>query len=204
MTMICDFNQGLKTISILAKKCEEKLFIIISGPSCSGKSFLAERLVQLFPASLLPLDNYFRDKNDPNLPRDESNRIIFDQPDSYLTDLFIADVISLSVGDSILMPHYDKKTNSQLNSQTLLSSQDRNIVEGLFAISLLNNLSLRMIKVYLDIDQGICLERRIERDTRAFDISADKVREIYRLKVLPYIDRFILAQRNQADIIIEK
>lgn len=203
MDIFGSYDAGFEALRILIKNQTRPTLIAIAGASCSGKSYLAESLSHLGVSMVVPLDNYFRDRDDPDLPRDESGRMIFDLPDSYLVQQFIRDVYLLLHGQPVMLPQYDKKTNRQLPPGVLIGGNFKIIIaEGLFAISLLGGLKHRMIKVYLDVDQQICLDRRIKRDTVAFGVAPARVEEIYQQKVLPYLRQYVFCQQQQADIII--
>ncbi len=176
--------------------------IIIAGPTCSGKSTLAGRMARLAPAALVELDNYFRDQDDLQLPRDGSGKIIFDLPTSYLIEEYIGQIRALLAGKVIRMPRYDKSSNRRLMETQAVASCPIIITEGLFSICLLNNVHPSCLRIYLDVNLDICLARRIERDSKTFKVSAEKVRNIFNQRVKPYIEEFVLPQKQLADLVI--
>jgi uridine kinase len=178
--------------------------ITIAGSTCSGKSTMAARMCSQVMSALVELDDYFRDLEDPLLPRDAGGKLVFDRPDSYDCGEYVGHIKALLAGRSIRLPQYDKQTNRRLPVRKTVISSSIIVTEGLFSISLLDDVhpACACLKIYLDVSLDICLARRIERDTNAFNVSAEKVRNFFNQRVRPYIEEFVLPQRQQADLVI--
>ncbi|MFA5359176.1 MAG: hypothetical protein WC310_05180 [Patescibacteria group bacterium] len=204
-TLTIDYPNGLKNILTAMTYYSKPALIAIAGCSCSGKSFLAKALNEASPATILPLDNFFRDIDDPALPRDKNNRHLFEAPESYWKDQYLAAAVALLTGKTVILPTYDLATNKRLPTTGQTVSPNTTIVaEGLYAITFLSALSAPVLKVFLDTDLEICLNRRIARDVPRWNITAEKVREIFFAKVLPYYQMFIAKQKSLADIVIKE
>jgi uridine kinase len=214
------FNEGLTFIAETAIEMigqdrnkdpvKGSLLIAISGGTCSGKSFLSGKLSELLirhgkSVSIIPLDNYFRGRDNPKLPRNNAGRPIFDMPDSYRKERYICDVFSLMSGEAIKMPQYDIKTNTIVSDEGKLAKPGNIIIaEGLFAIRFLKKIlpEEKVLTVFVQLSEEEQLERRIERDVSKFGISAEKIKKYFEEKILPCQKEHVEPQMRAARIII--
>jgi uridine kinase len=182
--------------------------ITISGGTRSGKSTFSKHLREVLminnvSVSLIGLDDYFRDFDDPLLPLTREGSRVFDLPQSYHEEEFVQHVLALLLGNAVNMPSYDKCTTMRVASifteclpATVL------IAEGLFVGTLLRGVQ-SAFHVFMDTDKRICLERRIKDDTLEYAVSEEKVRQRFFQKVLPYWGAHIEPQRHFANLIIK-
>lgn len=201
-------KEGLRRIIDRVKTLSRPTVIVIAGPTCSGKTFLAKRLISVLaneglPALRVPLDAYFKDLADPTLPRDSHGRCIFDLPQAYHEKEFAEAVTDLQAEKRIFLPIYDRATNTRKAGPGIICrSLPVIIAEGLFAIRILAGLDRSVVRVYVDTDLDLCLKRRIKRDTRRYGVSPEAVESFFRNKILPY-HYLMEEQRNKADIILK-
>ena len=201
------FNSGIKELVKFLVALRRRILIIVAGGSCSGKTLFARKLEAQLRRnsvfiSIIEQDGYFRDFDDPDLPRDEQGRILFDIPGCFHQDEFIKDVNSLLGGSNIEAPCYDKPANKRLEQRKTILARQFVLAEGLFTISELDGIGSHVLKIYVDADEQIRLERRIKRDSVLFDVPENVVEQAFQLKVAPYHNRFVEPQKNQADILI--
>lgn len=139
--------------------------IILTGPSGSGKTALSRRVG--LPA--VQLDNFYRDDDEPHMPRLTGNFIDWDDPQSWNEDEAFAAVAQLCVEGQTQMPIYDIPTNKRTGTRTAaLGTQPLFIAEGIFA----GQLVPRLVDEGLMAD-AICIARsplrnawfRLLRDT---------------------------------------
>lgn len=161
--------------------------ILISGPSSSGKTTFAQRLlVQLRVNGKRPvsisLDNYFIDRE--KTPLDENGEYDFEALEALNLDLFNHDLGKLIEGEEVKMPVYDFKTGrSKPNALTLKVPKGQPIIiEGIHALnpkltrSIPENLKFKIFvsaltQLNLDYNNRVAttdcrLIRRIIRDNR--------------------------------------
>lgn len=186
---------------------ESPILIVISGGSCSGKSYLANILAgainPFMRISCIGLDNYFKDIDDPSLPRNAKGSRLFDRPDSYHCEEFVSHVSDLMSGKSISMPIYDQVSCRRISGQYLIIElADIIVAEGLFAITILKNIKKNKINVYVDASEKIRLERRTTRDILRYGVSEDVVVSKFFEKVKPCHTEFVEPQKNIADIVL--
>ncbi|MEV6239349.1 uridine kinase [Lentzea sp. NPDC051838] len=104
--------------------------VLLAGPSGSGKSTLAAHLG--WP--VLRLDDFYRDGDDPKLPRDEHGRADWDAIDSWNADKALKAVIELSNTGKTEAPVYSISEDRAVGTQTIeLGDAPAFIAEGLFA-----------------------------------------------------------------------
>lgn len=108
--------------------------VVLAGPSGAGKSRLAERL----GLPVLRLDDFYKDGDDPTLPRisDGPNAGIvdWDHPASWLLDDAIAALAALCRDGRAQVPVYEIAQNGRSGSRTLdLGDVRLFVAEGIFA-----------------------------------------------------------------------
>jgi len=104
--------------------------VLLAGPSGSGKSTLAAHLG--WP--VLRLDDFYRDGDDPLLPRDEHGRADWDAIGSWNAQAALDAVIELSTTGTVQAPVYAISEDRKVGTQTIeLGDAPAFIAEGLFA-----------------------------------------------------------------------
>ncbi len=132
-----------KRISQIAAQIAERggvKFVMIAGPSSSGKTSFANRLsIQLRTHGLSPhpigLDDYF--VNRENTPRDENGDYNFECIEAIDTDLFNSDMNQLLSGERVELPTYNFKTgHREYNGHFLqLQKDDILVIEGIHGLN---------------------------------------------------------------------
>ncbi|HWQ55140.1 MAG TPA: uridine kinase [Bryobacteraceae bacterium] len=180
-------------------KLRRPYLIGIAGPSGAGKTTLAERIARDLGAPILSLDCYYRELA---LPLEERACMNFDEPDALDRGLLFAQLSQLAGGTDILVPVYDFSRHTRAPETTLLRAGEFIIVEGLFALYWEEIRALFGTKVFVAAEDGLCFERRLERDTRERGRSQESVFEQYRQTVRPMAERYVLPTRAFADVVV--
>lgn len=162
-------------------------FVMIAGPSSSGKTTFSHRLsTQLIACGMHPhpiaTDNYF--KNRADTPRDENGQYDFEGLGAMDVEQFNADMSRLLRGETVELPRYNFiKGVREYNGDTLtLGPQDILVIEGIHCLNESFTYALpkeSKYKIYisclttLNVDDhnripttDARLLRRIERDAR--------------------------------------
>ena len=168
-------------------------FVMIAGPSSSGKTTFSHRLsTQLMACGLRPhaisTDNYF--KNRADTPRDEHGNYDFEGLGAMDVEQFNTDMVRLLGGETVDLPTYNfKKGAREYNGDRLtLGEDDVLVIEGIHCLNDQFTHSLpkeSKYKIYIsclttmNIDDhnripttDARLLRRIERDARTRGHSA--------------------------------
>jgi uridine kinase len=178
------------------------ILIGIAGPSCSGKSLIADRLARLLGgAGVLSLDSYYRDLSDE--PPEERETRNFDLPEALDRDLLVRHLASLARGEAVEVPGYDFAAHVRM-ARTISLRPDRHIiVEGLFALYWPEARDFFSMRVYVHLDDAVCLRRRLERDVRERGRSRDSILEQYSDTVRPMCEAYVLPTMRFADIVVD-
>lgn len=195
-------------------------FVLISGPSSSGKTTFSKRLtIQLMVNGIRPvvisMDNYFVNREDT--PRDENGEWDFEHLHTLDLPLFRQQVTDLLDGKTVSLPFYNFETGKrEFRGETLRLEKDTVVIlEGLHALNpeLMPNIPREvMFKIFVsslttvNLDNhnwiptsDVRLIRRIVRDYRYRGYSARET--IARLNsVQRGEERWIAPFQEEADV----
>ncbi len=182
------------------------IIVAITGPTCSGKTTLAEALakdpfIKGHLTETIRYDEYRRNADDPMMPRYEG-KLVYDHPQSYHGVEFTAHVSGLMLNRNIESPTYDTAANRRCAAKRLIRAPKILIAEGLFVFEMIKHLTARKLLVYLDVSEEECLRRRIKRDTRLYAVTDRQVEEVFRTRVWPIWQPFGKRQKEIAEIIL--
>lgn len=193
---------------------EKKRMILILGPSSSGKTTFARRLlIQLMVNGLKPLyigtDDYFVEREDT--PRDENGEYDFESIDAVDIELFNNNMNDLLLGKEVDMPIFDFITGHKEFGKRITKLEENQpiIVEGIHAFNhaLTGEIDdSEKFKIYISPLTQLNLDahnripatdtrlfRRIIRDARTRDHTAEetlkrwyKVHEAESVNIFPY------------------
>lgn len=179
------------------------LFIAIAGGSGSGKTTIAQSVVDLVGRDkvvYLQQDAYYRDQS--HLDFDERAKINYDHPDSLELELLVEHLDALRNGQPIERPVYDFENHTRTAETYTLVPEPAVIVEG---ILLFADPALRErfdVRVYIDTEADVRLMRRIQRDIVERGRSIESVLEQYEKTVRPMHYQFVEPSKRYADLII--
>jgi uridine kinase len=172
----------------------------IAGPSGAGKSYLSKHIGQHLDAALVHLDSYYSDLAHMSVVQRAHQN--FDSPDSLDAALFIEQIRQLSKGNAIEKPLYDFTIHARRAETERLEPHPFIIVEGILSLYWEDVRKLLQTKVYVDLGEDICLERRIHRDICERGRTREGVLEQYQSTVLPSAKRYVYPTRAYADIVV--
>jgi uridine kinase len=174
----------------------------IAGCSGSGKTTLAEELARVLGGIHFPLDNYYRDLS--HLEPEERARVNFDDPATIESSLLAEHVAGLARGEAIERPLYDFATHRRVRGRTeTVQPSPFVIVEGIFALHYAELLPIYALRVYVDVPDGLCYERRLKRDVVDRGRTPDSVREQYESTVRQSAIEWVKPSGRNADLVID-
>lgn len=182
-----------------------QIYVIgVAGGSASGKTTIVNNLKDFFKndIELISHDCYYKAHYD--MPFEEREKLNYDHPNSFDTDLLISDLLKLKNGEVVHRPVYSYTIHNRTKETIPLHPKKVIIVEG---ILILENEQLRDLmdtKIYVDTDADERLMRRILRDMKERGRSIDSVMEQYSKTVKPMHEQFIEPYKKYADIIIPR
>lgn len=178
------------------------IVIGIAGGSGSGKTTLAHKLKEALGDDIVLLCHDFYYKAHDDMPFEERQKLNFDHPDAFDTNLLIEDIRALKRGESIYHPIYSFTEHTRLPQHVRVDPARVVIVEG---ILIFENKELRDemdIKVYVDTDADIRLIRRLLRDVKERGRTLDSVVNQNMNTVKPMHEQFVEPSKKNVDIII--
>lgn len=212
-----------KKIAKIAEKIAEdssRKFVMIAGPSSSGKTSFSHRLaIQLRTFGITPhpisLDNYF--KNRADTPKDENGNYDFECLEAIDVEQFNKDMTALLAGETVQMPVFNFLTGQREYKGDFLKlgRDDILVLEGIHGLNDKLSYSLpkeSKFKIYisaltqLNIDEHNRISttdgrliRRMVRDARTRGASAAKT-----ISMWPSVrrgeDKYIFPFQEEADV----
>ena len=174
----------------------------VAGGTGSGKTTLANNLLDAFAdeALILSHDYYYLPHDDMTL--EERHKLNYDHPNAFETDLMIRDVQKLRSFEPIDRPQYSFVEHTRLTETVHVEPKPLVILEGILLFENQALLDLMDIKVYVDTDADIRLIHRLLRDVKERGRSLDSVINQYMNTVKPMHEQFVEPSKKNADIII--
>lgn len=178
------------------------MFIGLAGGSGSGKTTIAQALVERLDGqvSLLQHDAYYR--HEPHLSFEERTRVNYDHPSSLESDLLVHHLETLRTGVAIDRPVYDFSTHLRSEETVRVEPAKVVVVEGILVLSEPGLRSELDLKIFVDTDPDLRLARRLERDISERGRTVDNVIDQYFSTVRPMHLEFVEPSRRYADLII--
>jgi len=140
--------------------------VLLAGPSGSGKSYVARRTG--FP--VLALDDFYRDGDDPALPRQPNGLVDWDNPASWNADEAVATIVRLCTERRADVPVYEIGADRRTGTHVLdLGDAPIFIAEGIFAaeiVAVCREAGVLADAVALHRTRQITYLRRLARDLR--------------------------------------
>jgi len=181
-----------------------KTFLIgIAGGSGSGKTFLANKILNKFKDKVLIIqqDSYYKDLSGLEFKRRALEN--FDHPDSIDIELLKTHINKLLIGESIDQPTYSFSKHIRKDQIKTLSPKPIIIVEGILILSFKELLNLFSLKIFINIDSDIRFIRRLKRDIKQRNRSPLDVCRQYLSSVKPMHKKFVIPSKNNSDFIVK-
>src|ERR1019366_8242620 len=172
----------------------------VAGPSGAGKTYLATQLAAALQASVLALDRFYRDLS--HLPLEERARVNFDAPEALDHEPIVEQVARLRNNETVYLPVYDFASHTRSRRTEVLRPAHVGIVEGLFTLHWPSLRELLGTKVFVDMDDEVCLMRRQARDVRERGRTPESVVEQYAAVVAPMAQRFVRPSIVYANVVV--
>lgn len=183
-------------------KPDRPLFIGIAGGSGSGKTTIAEAVVDRLDGKVafLQHDAYYR--HEPELSLEERTKVNYDHPDSLETELLVRHLETLRNGLPIDRPVYDFSTHLRSDESVSIAPAPVVLVEGILVLADPELRAELDLKIFVDTDADLRLARRLERDIEERGRSTDSVIAQYLKTVRPMHLEFVENSVRYADLII--
>ena len=191
----------------------KKLIIGIAGASGCGKSYLAEKNLQVMlkrrgvSTAVISCDNYYKSfivDGRPALAPPDHN---WDEPNAIDLDLFSSHLDNFRRNIPINVPKYNFESNQREGTKEIIDSSQFQvlIVEGLYVLYRADIRAKIDLKLFSESDLEICLARRISRDIEERGKKPSDTQNVlknYEKFVRPSYQRYIEPNKKFADLIV--
>lgn len=181
------------------------IIIGISGASASGKSLLANTIVNELGSDqvvVISEDAYYKDHS--NIPFEERAKINYDHPDSIDHELLYQHLLQLQQGRAIEVPIYNHSMHLREKQTRQIGQHVIIVLEGILLFFEQKLREIMDIRIFMDTALDICLIRRLKRDIKERDRSLDSVLKQYEETVRPMYLQFIDPSKRYADLIVPR
>ncbi len=181
---------------------KEAFIIGVAGGTGSGKTTLTENIVAHFGENITLLchDDYYKAHDD--LPYSEREKLNYDHPDAFDTELLISHLEALKRGESIECPIYDYTIHNRSGRTKTIHPTPVILLEGILIFDSPELRSLFDMKIFVDTDADVRILRRIVRDVRHRERTLESVISQYLTTVKPMHEAFVEPSKKHADIIV--
>ena len=176
----------------------------VYGGTGSGKTTIVSQIVSEFPTSeiqVISQDSYYKDTSHLNF--DERCALNFDHPDAIDFPLLYQNVNSLKNGENIEQPVYSFETHNRTKETVTVVPKKILIIEGILILNYPKLRSLFDLKIFIDADSDMRMERRVSRDISERGRTPEEVLNRYLNTLKPMHKQFIEPMKVHADITLE-
>ena len=185
---------------------DNTIIIGIAGASASGKTLLANRLIERVSEAgynnigLICEDSYYQ--NQDHLSMDERILVNYDSPKSKEFDLLCDHLEDLVANKTVEIPQYDFVNHTRFSEKVPMQPKKVIIIEGILLFTHRRLRKLLDAKIYVDTALDFCFIRRLKRDVGERGRTMDSVINQYEDTVRPSFYKFIEPSKKHADVII--
>mgnify|MGYP000170642058 FL=1 len=176
----------------------------VYGGTGSGKTTIVSQIVSEFPTSeiqVISQDSYYKDNS--HLTFEERCALNFDHPDAIDFPLLYQHVNSLKNGENIEQPVYSFETHNRTKETVTVVPKKILIIEGILILNYPKLRSLFDLKIFIDADSDMRMERRVSRDISERGRTPEEVLNRYLNTLKPMHKQFIEPMKVHADITLE-
>ncbi len=175
----------------------------ITGGSAMGKTHFLNSLKKLFSTDelcVISQDNYYKLAYEHQL--DSEGKINFDLPECIDLAAFATDLEKLHNNETIFRNEYLFQHENQVGPLLTFKPAPIIVCEGLF---IFYSEAIRKqfdLKIFIQADEEIALNRRLKRDFNERNIPVEYIHYQWNNHVMPAFEKYLLPFKPQADIII--
>jgi uridine kinase len=176
----------------------------IAGGSGSGKTFFLKCFLEHFTPDevcLVSQDDYYIPVAH-KMTKEENKLYNFDLPDTIDHQHFQEDISKLLNKETILKHEYTFNNSDAIPKVLEIKPAPILIVEGLFILHFKDISQLLDMKVFIEADEDIALQRRLKRDLIERGYSHDDVMYKWLNHVMPAYKEYLLPYKNECHPII--
>ncbi len=175
----------------------------IAGGSGSGKTFFLRCFLNHFTQGevcLVSQDDYYHPVGE--MTAEENKLYNFDLPSTIDNAQFTRDIHGLLSGETVYKKEYTFNNSSVVPKILEIKSAPVIIVEGLFILHFREIADLLDLKIFIDTEEDVALQRRLKRDLVERGYSEDDILYKWMNHVLPAYKEFLLPYKGECHKII--
>ena len=178
------------------------LIIGIAGGTGSGKTTLAENILEHFGdrISILRHDDYYKAHDD--MTYEERSQLNYDHPDAFDTKLLTEHLRKLKLGEDVDSPIYDYTVHNRSDKVRRVKASPVILLEGILIFADEEVVSQLDLKIFVDTDADVRIIRRIVRDVKKRARTLESVVSQYLTTVKPMHEAFVEPSKKKADLIV--
>ena len=134
---------------------------------------------------------------------EEREKLNYDCPEAYETDLLIKDIKALIAGKTIQRPIYSYVERLREKETVTVNPAPIIIIEGLLVFQNKELSDLMDMKIFVDTDADLRLIRLLERDTKERGTTVEYITAKYKSTLKPMHEKYVEPCKEKADIIIQ-
>ncbi len=188
----------------MKQKSPFKPYIIgIAGGSASGKTSFLRDIKSRMPKGsvcIISQDNYYKPIEEQE--KDPNGIVNFDLPGSINRVSFYRDLINLNNGNKITIKEYTFNNSNKIPGKIEVKPAPIIIMEGLFIFHYEEIRKALDLRVYIDAQENVKLQRRIKRDAEERGYPEDEVKYQWNHHVMPSYKKYLRPYRDDCHIII--
>ena len=180
------------------------IIIGVFGGTGSGKTTIVNQIISNFNASdiqVISQDAYYKDNS--SISYEERCLLNFDHPEAIDFELLFKHLRALKNGENIQQPIYNFETHNRTNKTYLISPKKILILEGILIMNYPKLRSFLDLKVFIDTNSDMRMERRVSRDILERGRTVKEVMDRYLNTLKPMHNQFIEPMKIHADIVVE-
>lgn len=174
----------------------------VAGGTCSGKTTVSERLIELAgeeQLALIELDSYYIARD--HQPMEVRAAANYDHPDAFDWRLLNDQLAALCAGASVPVPVYDYTNHTRSGDVRMVHPARIVVVEGILVLYEPQLRDRFDLKVYVDTDADLRLIRRLQRDVLERGRTTESILDQYLTTVRPSHEQFVEPSKRHADVI---
>lgn len=179
------------------------LIIGIAGGSGSGKTFFLNSFLHHFKndeVTLLSQDDYYIPAGE--MTQEENKLYNFDLPSTIDDEQFLIDIKKIIKGEVVYKKEYNFNNPLAVVKILEINPAPILIVEGLFILHFKQIAELLDIRIFIEADEEVALQRRIKRDGMERGYPEDDVLYKWHNHVVPAYNEFLLPYRDECHKIV--
>lgn len=189
---------------------DKPYLIAITGGSCSGKSYVTNRVANHAKHVFNPDDTtsdtdtseYIIKIHQDSYYKGGNSDTNFDEPNSLDWDLMISHVTALKNGQTVNVPIYSFEKHQRLEKTKKLYPSKVIIIEGTMVLFKKEIVDLCDLKIFVSTYPELMYARRLKRDVEERGRSIEEVNTRYFRDVVPGAIMYTEPAKNYADIVL--